>query len=455
MKKSLSFILISGIIPLLLMPNTQAQILPNSVNLAQAKNTNIAQKSNYTGIVGKIDKIAAQITVKINSENNDQGSGVIVGKNGQDYYVLTSGQMVTDFENKILPVNITTPDKQKYSVSTNQITRLEGVDLAIVKFTSNQSYQVATLGKYNLGESWIFLSGFIVNNQRLLTGGILRSPEEADFLAKDSYSLSTGGFNLLYTNMSYPGMGGGPILDHNGRLIGIHTASESEFIGGNVVNLGHSIGISISTFISLANRAKIKPQWLKIATNKPAEITITEIKSIKSQLLTLKSPKKDDFAEWMNYGNYLWRISEYEKSVTAYDKAIKLMQKQPNYSKQELAKAYYGKGVSLISVKKNNDAVKSFDLATQNDPQFYQGWRGKGLTFYLLQKYPDSLIAYDQAIKINNTDFILFVERGDTLRKLKRYQEAIANYDQAIKIKPHPWAYKNRDIVYEELKNKQ
>ena len=454
MKNSLSLILISGIIPLLLMPNTQAQILPNSVNLAQAKNTNTPKKSNYTGIVGKIDKIAAQITVKINSENNGQSSGVIVGKDGQNYYVLTASHAVTNLDEQVSPINITTPDNQKYSVSANQITVFEGVDLAIVKFTSNQSYQVATLGKYNLGESWIFVSGF-PDNQRLLTGGILRSPEEADFLAKDSYSLGTRGYNLLYTNMSYGGMGGGPILDHNGRLIGIHTASESEFIGNQEVSLGHSIGISISTFISLANRAKIKPQWLNIETNKPAAITITEIKSIKSQLLTLKSPKKDDFAEWMNYGNYLWRISEYEKSVIAYDTAIKLIQKQPNYSKYELAKAYYGKGVSLISLKKNNEAVKSFDLATQNDPQFYQAWRGKGLTFYLLKKYPDSLIAYDQAIKINNTDFVLFLEKGDTLRKLKRYEEAIANYNEAIKIKPHPWAYKNRDIVYQELKNKQ
>jgi tetratricopeptide (TPR) repeat protein len=82
------------------------------------------------------------------------------------------------------------------------------------------------------------------------------------------------------------------------------------------------------------------------------EMSITEIQSIKSQLLAVKIPSKDDFTAWMNYGNYLWRISEYEKSVIAYDTAIKLIEKQPNYSKVDLAKAYYGKGVSLISLKK-------------------------------------------------------------------------------------------------------
>ncbi|HEY9702989.1 MAG TPA: tetratricopeptide repeat-containing serine protease family protein, partial [Allocoleopsis sp.] len=416
--------------------------------------------------MGDIDKIARQITVRIDVKNNGNGSGVIVAKNGNTYYVLTASHVVLeeDSDDKTIypTINIITSYNQKHSLTAQKVTVLKTgknqdveVDLAVVEFTSDKTYQVATLGKYELKDNpWVFVSGFPGNlNERLLTGGVVQKEELKDFAAKDQSSLSTEqGYGLLYTNISYGGMSGGAVLDHQGRLVGINTASENEFINNKEVNLGQSIGIPISTFISLANGAKIEPQWLKIATNKPSEIDINDIFSVRELLFDLKNPSQDDLTEWMNYGNQLWRSFQYEKSVIAYDRAIELIKKQPDYSKGDLARAYYGKGLSLWYLGRNNknkkareetfnEAVKYFDLATQNDSKFYQAWRYKGMVLSALKQYSESLKAYDKAIEINQTNFVVLVERGTVLGELKDYQKAIARLNEAIRIKDNFLAY--------------
>ena len=65
-----------------------------------------ANRPVYTGIVAEVDKIAQQITVKIDSADGENGSGVIVAKNGQNYYVLTAAHVV-EKEDKY---TIVTPD---------------------------------------------------------------------------------------------------------------------------------------------------------------------------------------------------------------------------------------------------------------------------------------------------------------------------------------------------------
>ncbi|MFM6248795.1 MAG: hypothetical protein ACKPEQ_06530, partial [Dolichospermum sp.] len=85
---------------------------------------------------------------------------------------------------------IVAPDNQRYAINISNAKRMPGVDLAVVQFTSNQKYQVATLANYSLNFSLntkgqkVFVSGFPGNKQqnqnkphRILTAGILSQPE--------------------------------------------------------------------------------------------------------------------------------------------------------------------------------------------------------------------------------------------------------------------------------------
>jgi S1-C subfamily serine protease len=155
-------------------------------------------KQNTVGeskIVAEVDKIAEQITVLINSEKHGNGSGVIVAKQGNTYYILTASHVVNKEDNYTL----VTPDGKQERLKRDRITLLKGVDLALVAFRSDRSYRVAALGAYNLGvdeSNWAFLSGFpgapqTANNpQRRLTAGKVVSKDFGSLRAKDLYSLA-------------------------------------------------------------------------------------------------------------------------------------------------------------------------------------------------------------------------------------------------------------------------
>jgi tetratricopeptide (TPR) repeat protein/S1-C subfamily serine protease len=419
------------------------------------------QKTKYTGLPGKIDSIAQQITVRIDSKNNGNGSGVIVAHNGDTYYVATAGHVVQNQDD----YTIVAPDGQSYPVAKTTIKTFEGLDLAVVQFQSQQAYTVATLGNYDLNYNynkelrWVFVSGFPGQKAetkqlppRLLTAGLARSKDQANFLAKDAYSL-TEGYGLLYSNQSFPGMSGGAILDSQGQVVGINTGAEDEVVvdkTGDIaeISLGFSLGVPIGTLIGLAESAGIGSGWLQQKSSTPSEPTESEIAAIYEQLFTFKAPSSNATeVDWLNYGNQLWRGLQFDKAIAAFEQAIQL---NPNSHY-----AHYGKGLALVEQQKYQQARDAFKQATKFAVNFSPAWHMLGNTLKWLKQYPQALNTYDQAIKISPEDFVLYVQRGEAFRKLKRYSDAISSYNQAIKIKPHPWTYNNRANVYRELKDYQ
>lgn len=256
------------------------------------------EEINYARIVEKIDSIAQQITVKIdNITNQSNGSGVIIAHQGNTYYVLTAKHILcTNLNKPECEANgqhqIVTPDGKIHKMDSQTVqVPAAGIDLAIVKFTSDRAYTIATLGDYNWGNQWVFISGFANHEQPknskincILTAGKVFSKEQADFVVKDVSSLQ-GGNQLVYTNSTYPGMGGGAVLDSQGRLIGIHTGTESEVDidkerNFNQQNLGYSLGIPIKTLLSFLDRTQLQPQWLQIETTTKSPINSSKTTAI-------------------------------------------------------------------------------------------------------------------------------------------------------------------------------
>ena len=87
----------------------------------------------------KVKTVAKEITVRIQGRKG--GSGVILEKQGSTYYILTSWHVV----DKAGDYQVVTPDGKAHSVYYSLVRRVPGMDLAVVPFSSTQSYPLAQL----------------------------------------------------------------------------------------------------------------------------------------------------------------------------------------------------------------------------------------------------------------------------------------------------------------------
>lgn len=193
---------------------------------------------SYSQIDSSVAETAKLVTVRIMNKLG-AGSGVIVDRQGQTYTVLTCDHVANPSPDDRF--TILTPDGQIHSAYRKRLPSLEGVDLALVQFESRTLYRVAALGNskdLSVGEP-VYASGF-PNYQYQGSNSV----EETLNWGLRAYRLTAGtiamllsnqslprGYQLGYTNDIEPGMSGGPVLDREGRLIGINGRGKNPIQG--------------------------------------------------------------------------------------------------------------------------------------------------------------------------------------------------------------------------------
>ncbi len=190
-----------------------------------------------------VNTIAEQITVMIDGPGDDEqskGSGVIIGREGNIYYVLTNRHVVE----KNGDYQVQTVDRTRYVVNYRQIQKLPGLDLAVVQFSSNKNYRVAKLGdseKVSRRQK-IYVVGYATPGVVFTTRPFI--PAEGMIL--DRVPASKDGYVLVYSlNVIQPGMSGGPVLDERGQLIGINGLAQPDVRTGRTDLIA---GIPSNTF---------------------------------------------------------------------------------------------------------------------------------------------------------------------------------------------------------------
>ena len=432
----------------------------DQIDLSQIKkHFYTVEKQEYTGIVKDIDNIAQNISVKIENSNikSEFGSGVIVAKEDNTYYVLTAHHVINDLGK----YQVVTKDGKKYLVNRQNIQLFpaannpeEFLDIALIKFESKSDYQIATLGTYDITSSWVFAAGFAKDNngynlalQQSITVGKAQQDTPYTYNAPSIYEEE----DLSYSNVTYPGMSGGAILDSKGNLLGIHTAEDNVCnIFSNKIEPGFSRGVSIISILESLKLSQSKVPFLEIDPIKPS-ISAKDIATIFEQLIGKAPQKNARYSDWINYGNYLWRLGLNQEAITAFEQAL---------LKDEPRQAYYGLGLVYLELKDYQKAVINFEQASNLQPDrvekvtYLRNW---GRSLFLAKDYEQALQVYDLGLKeiSSGEGFTLLIERGDTLAKLERYEEAINSYSAALKIKSHPVVYFKRSLVYHRLRKYQ
>ncbi|WP_180274613.1 serine protease [Tychonema bourrellyi] len=406
-----------------------------------------------TGLPSDIATKAKQIAVRIERKVGG-GSGVIIASHKENgnkytYHVLTAAHVVETEQD----YTIITPDNKRYTIKPGTEKKSKSSDIAVLSFTSDVNYSVATLGNYELKDkSYSFVFGWPISNNytkpiSLLTSGSISSPQTTQlYHAKDVFSLQNG-YELAYSNMTQGGMSGGPVFDTQGRVIGIHGQIEAE----DGVNIGYSLGIPSKKILGLIDNFGIQKEWLRVETSAPPLPEKEEVDNILQMSLTIAKPSNQAKEEdWISYGNQLWRFRKYSDAIDAFDKALAINPKS--------SLAWYARGLAVLAQDNYVDAVRCFSKAVEIKPDFYAAWRKKGDAHDSLKQYGFALDAIERAIeeaeKQNQKDFALYWRKGVTLNNLKRDPEAIIAYTKSIEIQPHPYPYNNRGSVYSDKGDK-
>lgn len=438
-----------------------------------------------------VNNIAKEITVLIDGQN--PGSGVIIGKQGNTYYVLTAKHVVaTEDEYKLV-----TPDGRRYSLDYSTVKKLSEVDLALLQFTSNQNYRTARLAYLNQRD-WLTYGSY----SRLPSVYIFGwpSPGEAQqesrpvFSPGQIVSLSTGlsdAYSLIYTNTTFPGMSGGPILDVDGRVVGIHGQGFGEQIydpdSGTIfaVQLFYNFGIPISFFLNSASKAGVN-LGLQAESSPPTQQTNSELITPLPLQPVVSNPTTPTAKaiDLYNHGARLLFLEDYQKALEKFNQAIKVKpdlypawglrsQALENLKQYEEALASYNKALQikpnsdwLLSLRcglieqmgrKPEEVLAAYDKALQFQPKrrtFIQSglWISRGNFLVKLGRYEEAISSFEKAIKIIPVNPESWHLRGFALAKLKRYQEALVDYEKAIELEPNRWyTWLGRSKILETL----
>lgn len=189
-----------------------------------------------------VAKAAQAITVRL--EGSTQGSGVLVKRDGNRYTVLTAWHVVSD-QSQGEELDVFTPDGQLHPLEQGSIKRFGEVDMAVFRFNSEQDYELASISTSLLvNDQILYVAGFPLNDD-----GRLRV-ERAQLIWANTYGLGHG-YKILSKGFTKGGMSGGPLLNSEGSVVGIHGRGErarimSREIGKTGINQCQSITCTYS-----------------------------------------------------------------------------------------------------------------------------------------------------------------------------------------------------------------
>lgn len=148
---------------------------------------------------------------------------------------------------------------------------------------------------------------------------------------------------------------------------------------------------------------------------------------------------------YLEEGNKLLNIENYEQAILCYDKAIAI---QP-----DCYQAWHFRGVALHELKNYEKALISQNKAISFKPDYYEAWAYRGAALSGLEIFTEAIESCNKSIDINSNYDISWLALGYALSRLQKHEEAMASYDKAICINPNCYkAWNNRGFWLSHLK---
>lgn len=431
----------------------------------------------------EVAKVARNITVRVDSQA--PGSGVIIKQDGDIYTVLTAAHVVGSEDT----YEVVTPDRARHPITNTTIQRLPNVDLALIQFSSSQSYKVAEVGNAQQISAGMpcYVAGF--PGKTAAINEVVYNFTAGQITANAARPLRDG-YGLVYSNATLPGMSGGAVLDSQGQLIGIHGRADTTPQAQNpnlnpdiYVKTGFNLGIPINTFLQKAEDAKLE---LGFATPPPKPAAPTSVdqalveagqalgqgessKAVSKFNQVLGSDRKavalhgrglaqyqrGNYAEALADLNHAIAIDPYNalffnsrgsvylaqalrpnqnlhsgasRAVRDFSEALKLNPQDSN--------AYNNRGLANFYTGARAYAIDDFNQALRLEPGLAKAYKNRGFTRWLEQDIRGAILDLKQALTIDPTYAQAYQTRGRLQFRQGEVAQALADYDQAIQFKP-------------------
>ncbi len=372
----------------------------------------------------EVAEIAEKITVLIQTPFAS-GSGIIVGRQGNTYRIITNEHVIRDVTSGA-EVDVITYDQERYRVGGETIKVVPGVDLAVLELVSNKDYPVAQIGNESAARagSRVYVAGYPV-----ITISITRSIytfTEGKITANASRPLEDG-YSLVYNNSTLPGMSGGAVLNENGELIGVHGRAD---IDPKIQKTGNP-NVRIKTGFNLGIPISIYESW---STGKTPDTIAANT-----------MPRADDF--------FIQAGQKYEQgddqgAIADLNQAIAL---NPNY-----VYGYYNRGLAKGNLGDYPGAIADFDRSLELDTNLVEAYNNRGNAKSNLGDYSGAIADFDRSLELDTNLVEAYNNRGNAKSNLGDLAGAIADYSAAINLNPNlASAYYNRGLARSDLGEKE
>jgi tetratricopeptide (TPR) repeat protein len=384
------------------------------------------------------------VEVKLKSDPNAVGSGVIIHRQGNLYTLATNRHVVCGRGNctqvsatELYSLNL--PDGQQYRVRAANV-RLLGdkndLDLAIIQFRSDRNYAVAKLAAPDSlkVEDAVYTAGF-----PFAQPGFGFGEGKAIAVVNKRLTEDGGGYTIVYDAFTLPGMSGGGVFDGNGQLVAIHGRGD-RFLKNTLIDdesrfdskIGLNRGIPVRWLVQ--NLAEVGINLLIARSNFGIRATRSQVPAIADEYFIA------GFNKLVEPGDDV--VAGKQQAIQEFSTAIRL---NPSYQY-----AYHMRAIAYVHVQEFQKSLADYNQAILINPKNSSAYHNRALLKEdKLNDIQGALADYNQAILIDPKDSFTYNNRAILKKdKLNDIQGALADYNQAILINPEfSLAYNNRAIL--------
>jgi tetratricopeptide (TPR) repeat protein len=143
-----------------------------------------------------------------------------------------------------------------------------------------------------------------------------------------------------------------------------------------------------------------------------------------------------------NEGNQNYKSGNYEGALASYNNALKT---SSDY------RIFYQKGVTLLKLRKYNEAEEAINKCIEAKPDYVTGYKGLGVAYYASGKYDKAVEAYKKYGELSTkakdkkaaNEYVAraYTKLGEAAKADGKQQQAIEYFNQAVASSPFDAAY--------------